>query len=248
MTSLSYLQGLDHAERDLRRGGLGIEHKSVPGLGQDVHVGYLGRAHLHAKVEHLVPGAEHSEAKFALERYLVVLLHRTARDRGTLGFRVRVGLLLGIGTCGALFGCLVHRHDKRVVVPEELRERNNYGVLTGLTKVEAKEQHPIDYEKISNDKTYHDVSNSESYEQITKRATAVFAKIMVKDYKNIAIISHGGVISTYLREVLSIGKNMKLGDCAIVEIVKDASSFKLKFDLYPLLIFIYSLSISIISL
>lgn len=108
-----------------------------------------------------------------------------------------------------------------VEVVDDLRERNNYGVLSGLTKEEAKEKHPIDFEKISKDKTYHDVSNSESYEEIKERAIKVFNEILLKDHKTIAIISHGGIISTYVREVLAEGKNIKLGDCAILEIVKD---------------------------
>ena len=108
-----------------------------------------------------------------------------------------------------------------VEVVDDLRERNHYGVLTGLTKTEAKEKHPIDFEKISKDQIYHDVSNSESYEEVKERVIKVFNEILLKDYKTIAIISHGGIISTYVREVLAEGKNVKLGDCAILEIIKD---------------------------
>ncbi|NQT49204.1 histidine phosphatase family protein [Candidatus Kuenenbacteria bacterium] len=114
-----------------------------------------------------------------------------------------------------------------VEVVEDLRERNNYGVLSGLTKAEAKEQHPADFEKISEDKTYHDVTDSESYDEITKRATAVFENLLQRDHDTIAIISHGGIISTYVREVLSKGKNIKLGDCAILEMVKEGDDLSL---------------------
>ena len=104
---------------------------------------------------------------------------------------------------------------------EDLRERNNYGVLSGLTKTEAKEEHPVDFEKISQDKTYHSVTNSESYEGIKARAAKVFNEILSKDHQTVAVISHGGIISTYVREVLTEGKNIKLGDCAILEIIKE---------------------------
>src|SRR3989338_7467388 len=57
-----------------------------------------------------------------------------------------------------------------IKVVEDLRERNNYGVLTGLTKIEAKEKYPVDFEKIYKNKTYHTDSGSESYEEIKKRA------------------------------------------------------------------------------
>ena len=103
---------------------------------------------------------------------------------------------------------------------DDLRERNNYGILTGLTKAEAQEKYPLDFEKISKDKTYHHVAGSESYERIKKRAIKVFSEILSKDYKTIAIISHGGIIGTYVREVLTTGKSVKLGDCAILEIHK----------------------------
>ena len=111
--------------------------------------------------------------------------------------------------------------DVPVEVIEDLRERNNYGVLTGLTREEAKEKYPIEFKKISNDEKHHDVTNSESYEEIKERAIKVFNEILLKGHKIIAIISHGGIISTYVREVLTEGKNIELGDCAILEIEKD---------------------------
>ena len=116
--------------------------------------------------------------------------------------------------------------DVPVEVVENLRERNNYGVLTGLTKTEAKEKHPADFEKISRDKTYHDVTNSESYEEITSRTLSVFADLLSKNFGTIAIISHGGVISTYVREFLDKGKNTKIGDCGFIEIQKEGEQFQ----------------------
>lgn len=105
-------------------------------------------------------------------------------------------------------------------VVDDLRERNNYGVLTGLTKAEARARYPQDFEKISQDKTHHKVTGSESYEEIKKRVIQVFNLILSTKYSTIAIISHGGIISTYVREVLTKGKSIKFGDCAILEIEK----------------------------
>ena len=56
-----------------------------------------------------------------------------------------------------------------VEIRENLKERNNYGVLTGMTKSEAKEKHPVEFEKISKDKTYHDVTGTECYDDIKTR-------------------------------------------------------------------------------
>lgn len=109
---------------------------------------------------------------------------------------------------------------------EDLRERNNYGILTGLTKKEAKEKYPQEFEKISKDKIHHNVNSSESYDQIKARTIAVFKDIFSRDYDTIAIITHGGVISTFVREVLKLGE-MEYGDCSILEIEKRGKNFKL---------------------
>ncbi len=114
-----------------------------------------------------------------------------------------------------------------VEVVESLRERNNYGVLSGLKKGEARNLFPEDFEKISKDKTYHDVRGSESYEEIKQRAIKVFSEILNKDYDIIGIVSHGGIISTYVREVLANGRNIKLGDCAVLEITKEGEKLDL---------------------
>jgi len=114
-----------------------------------------------------------------------------------------------------------------IEVIEDLRERNNYGVLTGLTKLEAKKKHPIDFERISKDKTYHQVTDSESYDEIQQRVVTVFEEILKKNHNKIAIISHGEIISTYVREVLTKRKDIKLGDCAVLEITRKNNKFSL---------------------
>ena len=110
---------------------------------------------------------------------------------------------------------------------KDLRERNNYGILTGLTKKEAKDKFPGEVEKLRRDKLIHEVKNSESYESFKKRVINIFKKITNKDYKTIAIISHGGPISTIVREILKLGEFKKLGDCAILEIEKTNDSVTL---------------------
>ncbi|MBU1132251.1 histidine phosphatase family protein, partial [Patescibacteria group bacterium] len=94
-------------------------------------------------------------------------------------------------------------------------------------RAEAKENYPAEFEKIMKDQTYHDVAGSENYEEIKRRAIRIFDEISKKNYNTAAIISHGGIISTYVREVLTEGKNIKLGDCAILEIVKEGNEFAL---------------------
>lgn len=102
---------------------------------------------------------------------------------------------------------------------EDIRERNGYGILTGLTKIEAKERYPEEIEKLEKHGFYHDVTNSESYDDFKERVLRVFKSILDDNNpKNIAIVSHGGIIRCFVKEYLRIGELVKLGDCAILEL------------------------------
>ncbi len=98
----------------------------------------------------------------------------------------------------------------------DLRERNNYGVLSGLTEKESLERFPEDLAKLKVNKVHHNIQDSESYADTKRRALEVFEHIVGKERKVVAVISHGGIISTYVRE--TFGKETKLGDCAILKI------------------------------
>jgi broad specificity phosphatase PhoE len=108
----------------------------------------------------------------------------------------------------------------------DLRERNNYGILTGLTKTEAEEKFPEEFAKIQKDKTYHDVQNSESYDKLKKRVIKAFDEIGKRDNQVIAIITHGGVIGSVAREIFG-HPQIKIGDCGIIEIDYDGKSHKI---------------------
>ncbi|MDO8646788.1 MAG: histidine phosphatase family protein [Candidatus Diapherotrites archaeon] len=101
-------------------------------------------------------------------------------------------------------------------VVDDLRERNQYGVLTGLVKSEAKAKFPKEVEKLSKHKYRNFVSGSEDYDFFAKRVIAAFKKISSEDYKKIAIITHGGPISTLARGLLNLGEFKILGDCSIM--------------------------------
>lgn len=102
-------------------------------------------------------------------------------------------------------------------VVENLRERNSYGVLTGLVKSEAKEKFPHEVEKFEKDKLNHNVKDSESYGDFKQRVINVFDNLLKNnEYDVIAIVSHGGVISTFVRDYIAIGET-KIGDCGFFE-------------------------------
>jgi len=84
---------------------------------------------------------------------------------------------------------------------EDIRERNAYGILTGMIKSEAKQQFSKEFKKLQKDKLYHDVKNSEDYNSFKERVIPAFKGIMYNSkFESIAIISHGGPISCFVRE------------------------------------------------
>lgn len=56
----------------------------------------------------------------------------------------------------------------KLAVAVDLRERNNYGILSGLTKEEAEEKYPEEVEKLKTGLN-HNVKNSEDYETFRER-------------------------------------------------------------------------------
>jgi broad specificity phosphatase PhoE len=103
---------------------------------------------------------------------------------------------------------------------KDLRERNGYGILTGLTKKEAKQKYPKEVEELNKIKIYYKVKGSEDYELFKKRVITAFEKILNSEHNTIAIVSHGGPISCIAREILKIGEFKHVGDCAFLEIEK----------------------------
>lgn len=111
---------------------------------------------------------------------------------------------------------------------EDFRERNSYGVLTGMVKDEAKEKYPKEFAKIQKSKLYHDVLDSEDYESFKQRVLNVWDQLVSNDkYKTVALISHGGPIGCIFREILKLGEFENLGDCAILEVEKNNDDLKL---------------------
>ncbi len=95
-----------------------------------------------------------------------------------------------------------------------LQERN-YGVLAGLTKAEAQEKYPEAIE------THKDPLNTdpggESFQDFRNRVLESFKSILAKNYKTVAVVSHGGPIKQMLAYV---GRPIpeKLGDGEVIEI------------------------------
>ncbi|MBD3304152.1 hypothetical protein GF343_03335 [Candidatus Woesearchaeota archaeon] len=116
--------------------------------------------------------------------------------------------------------------DKEIV--QDLRERNAYGILTGLTKKEALEKYPAEIAELKRDKKRHKVKNSEDYDHFKERVTKALDEVTKNEkYSTIAIITHGGPISCIVREILKAGELKKLGDCAILELKRKDNNYQL---------------------
>jgi broad specificity phosphatase PhoE len=114
-----------------------------------------------------------------------------------------------------------------VRIVEGIRERNNYGILTGMLKSEAKNKHPAETDKLKTH-LHHDVTGSESYDSFKKRVIKTFNSIIEDSrYETIAIISHGGPIGCIMREIMRLGEFRRLGDCAVIELSRKDNTLSL---------------------
>ncbi|MDD5437726.1 MAG: histidine phosphatase family protein [Patescibacteria group bacterium] len=121
---------------------------------------------------------------------------------------------------------LRERLDCKHEVIQDLRERNSYGVLTGMVKAEAKEKYPDLVEAV---KFYgNTIEGAEKYEEFTNRIKKVFEHLTSGPEQTIAIVTHGGPIRCFFREVLKLGEIETLGDCAIINLEKDGD-YKIKY-------------------
>ncbi len=112
-----------------------------------------------------------------------------------------------------------------LITIENLKERNHYGVMTGMIKSEAKLKYPAYIELLKD--TKNTIEGGEDYESFKKRVTNTFSEI-IKENSNLdsmAIISHGGVIRLVFREILKIGE-IDINDCAFTKM--ETSKNKLK--------------------
>jgi broad specificity phosphatase PhoE len=117
-----------------------------------------------------------------------------------------------------------------VVIVQNIRERNNYGVLTGMKKEEAKKDFFDEVEDLEENSPYHHVKDSEDYFAFCERVLASFNEIVEEEFGNetesIGFLTHGGPITVIFREVLGFEiKGIK--DCAALELEYDGEGFEI---------------------
>lgn len=112
-----------------------------------------------------------------------------------------------------------------VIERMQLKERNQYGKLSGMVKSEAKMQFP-DLVKLFDDRL-NTIRGAESYEDFSARITGEFVDIANDtQFHTIAIVTHGGPLRVIFRDVLQWGELNAIGDCSFVELEKEGQAFR----------------------
>ncbi|MDP3093278.1 MAG: histidine phosphatase family protein [bacterium] len=101
-----------------------------------------------------------------------------------------------------------------IEIVQNMRERNQYGILTGMVKSEAKQKYPDLPELL---KDYRNtIEGAENYDDFSKRVHGALVKIAAMNYKIIAVVTHGGPIKAVLRKI-KFEFDYKMKDCAFAE-------------------------------
>jgi broad specificity phosphatase PhoE len=107
----------------------------------------------------------------------------------------------------------------------ELRERNWYGVLTGLTKEEAIQKFPDQVEIL---KDYRKtLEQGESYDDLTKRVKTGLSQITLSSHEIVLAVIHGGVFKNIFREMLGGIEIKKIEDCGFAELEWNGEKFNI---------------------
>jgi broad specificity phosphatase PhoE len=94
---------------------------------------------------------------------------------------------------------------------EDIRERNHYGVLTGMVKSEAKRKYPKLAKMV--DDYRNTVEGGEDYESFQKRVKKTLEQVYKSELNTVAIVTHGGPVRMIFREILGYEK-IWVDDCA----------------------------------
>ena len=117
------------------------------------------------------------------------------------------------------FGC-------QFEIVDDIRERNHYGILTGMEKTEAAEKYPELVEKLKDHR--HHIEGSEGYEDFLQRIERAIREITNTPYSTLAIVTHGGPIRAAFRDIFKFGELVSpLGDCAIIELEMGTGGYKI---------------------
>ncbi len=124
-----------------------------------------------------------------------------------------------------------------LVILPDLKERNQYGILTGMKKEKALLEHPAEVELLKS--RYNTIEGAESYEDFSARIARAFKKATTEHtHAAIGMLWHGGPMRVLFRDVLTMGELKEIGDCSWVHLEKTQAGFTIRdskgivFDFY----------------
>lgn len=116
----------------------------------------------------------------------------------------------------------------QMTTEDDFRERNQYGILTGMVKEEAKEKYPFLVEKLRD--RLNTIDGAESYEDFRIRITAALDRLISdKEHSDVAIVWHGGPMRVLFRDILQKGEiDGDIKDYGWAEIETGADGLKIR--------------------
>ena len=119
----------------------------------------------------------------------------------------------------ASLGCQIKTIDN-------LKERNKNGLLTGMTRAEAKIKYPELVEKLMDYRSQ--IQGAESQEAFANRITTAFINITkISDYSTIGIVTHGMPFWVIFDDFLGNNTIGAIHDCAYAIISQQGNKFSL---------------------
>ncbi len=110
---------------------------------------------------------------------------------------------------------------------ESLKERNKNGILTGMTKSEAKIRYPKLFEELKNYRSQ--IQGAESQDDFVERIKKVFEEVTSgENYSTIGVVTHGGPIWAILSDILNYGGIVDISDCAFVVLDKEGKKITIE--------------------
>lgn len=115
-----------------------------------------------------------------------------------------------------------------ITVEKGFKERNSYGILTGMNRNEAQEKFPILVERLKD--RLDTIDGAESYEDFRMRIHEAFNRLSINSpHECVGVIWHGGPMRTLFRDVLKKGELGKdIGNCAWVELHEENGALTIK--------------------
>jgi broad specificity phosphatase PhoE len=115
--------------------------------------------------------------------------------------------------------------DCDIQILDDLAEQNIYGAYPELGKDHPEEEYRKLGEVLANRGTV--TEGAETYADFKQRVTRGFSEVMNDNHEIVAIVTHGGPIRFFFREILKRGEIKSVRNGAIIELEKNESGLEI---------------------